>query len=287
MTKITEFNIGKLRIEEDFGFQKRVEAETALLTAEADKAIVEEYKSALAAFDTALEQNAANSHTAAVVEADEKADAAWSGLNAHVKNMTGYPSDEVRAVAVEAQAIVKKYGFIITMPYNEEYGRMHNLLQDLEALGSEALAKIYADGWVAELKKQYEAFMTASSARAAEDALKVTGAAKQARTAADAAYRLLVDKVNALALINGEAAYEGFISRINVIVAEAKTTLAARKTNAAKKADSSSSSSGSGTSSSGGSSSGSDSGSGTDSGTSSGGDSGSSSGGGTTVKRDE
>ena len=36
MNKIKEFNIARLRIEEDFGFQKRIEAETALLTVEAD-----------------------------------------------------------------------------------------------------------------------------------------------------------------------------------------------------------------------------------------------------------
>ena len=63
MNKIKEFNIARLRIEEDFGFQKRIEAETALLTVEADKPMVDSYKAALTAFDDALKGSARNSQS--------------------------------------------------------------------------------------------------------------------------------------------------------------------------------------------------------------------------------
>lgn len=82
MIKIKEFNIARLRTEEDFGFQKRIEAETALLTVEADKPMIDAYKASLTAFDDALKGNVSNSQSAAVTRADELADAAWSGLNA-------------------------------------------------------------------------------------------------------------------------------------------------------------------------------------------------------------
>lgn len=44
MNKTKEFNIARLRIEEDFGFQKRIE----VLTVEADKPMMDSYKAALA-----------------------------------------------------------------------------------------------------------------------------------------------------------------------------------------------------------------------------------------------
>lgn len=235
MAKIQEFNIAKLRTEEDFGFQKRIEAETALLTLEADKPMVDAYKAALTAFDDALKGDASNSQSAAVIAADELADAAWSGLNAQTKTMLNFPVEAARATAAEVQALIRKYGKITSMPYNEEYGRMHNLLQDLDALGAEKQKQIYIDVWVTELHRQYDAFIAASAARTAEEAGRITGIVKQARTNADDAYRALAERVNALALVNGDAAYAAFIDRVNVIIAQAKATLAARSTRAAAK----------------------------------------------------
>ena len=123
------------------------------------------------------------------------------------------------------------------MPYNEEYGRLHNLLQDLAALGIEKQKQIYIDAWVTELQTRYDEFMAATAARDAEESTRITGITKQARTEADAAYRALAERVNALALVNGEAAYATFINHVNVIIDQANATLAARSTRAEAKKD--------------------------------------------------
>lgn len=211
-TKIQNFNIARLRTEEDFGFQKRIEAETALLTVETDQAMVTTYKAALTAFDDALKGNSRNPHSPAVTQADELADA-----------------------AAEAYALITKYGVPTSMPYNEEYGRLHNLLQDLTALGTEKQAQIYITAWVTELRTRYDQFMTATAARDAEESLRTTGIVKQARTDADRAYRALYERVNALALVKDEADYATFIDRVNVIIDQANATLAGRSTRAEKK----------------------------------------------------
>lgn len=110
MAKIKNFNIKKLRTEEDFGFQKRIEAETALLTVQTDKPMVAAYKAALTAFDDALKGSTSNSLSSTVTRADEMADAAWSGLNAQTKAMLGHPVEALRTVAAEASALIAKYG---------------------------------------------------------------------------------------------------------------------------------------------------------------------------------
>ena len=235
MAKIKNFNIKKLRTEEDFGFQKRIEAETALLTVETDKPMVAAYKAALTAFDDALKGSTSNSLSSAVTRAVEMADAAWSGLNAQTKAMLGHPVEALRTVAAEASALIAKYGNPTAMAYNEEYGRLHNLLQDLAAFGVEKQKQIYIDAWVTELQTRCDEFAAASAARDAEASLRITGIVKQTRNDADDAFRALAERVNALALVNGEDAYATFIDHVNVIIDQANVVLAGRSTRAEKK----------------------------------------------------
>ena len=63
----------------------------------------------------------------------------------------------------------------------------------------------------------------------------MVGWVKDARLAADASYKLLVQRVNALVIVNGETAYGDFIDRLNVMIAEAQAMIAGRETKAAKK----------------------------------------------------
>ena len=230
MKSINSLEITRLRVEEDLGFQKRIEFETALLTEETDKPMVDAFKAAVAAFDAALKVSTRNSQTAAAIRADEQAGAAWSGLNAQTKVMLSHPNPKLRLVAYEAYPLIQKYGNITDMVYYEEYGRIHNLLQDLAALGVAKQKQIYIDAWVMELKLRYNEFMVANAARTAEDPIRIVDMVKQARTNADAAFRALVERVNALALVNGEAPYTTFIDHVNVVIWQANAVLATRRT---------------------------------------------------------
>jgi len=222
-------------MEEDFGFMKRIEAQTSLLTLETDKQMVDDFKAAVAAFDTALKASSTNPNTAEVEAADAEVDRNWRTLTQLAKTLTQYPSDDVRAAAAEIYAIMKKYGDITGMAYNEEYGNLHNALQDLAALSAEKQKATLADVLITELQAGYEKFTAASEKRDAEEAKRQVGIVKQSRTACDAAYRTLVGRVNALVLVNGEASYSTFIAQVNVIVADAKATLSSRSTRNAKK----------------------------------------------------
>ncbi len=124
MKQIHSFSIECLRMEEDFGFQKKVEAKPSLLNLEGDAQVVADYKATILAFDLVLKKNSANSHTAAVKAADEKADAAWRGLRTQAKAMLNYPVEENRAIATRAIASINKYGDITNLAYSKEYGRM-------------------------------------------------------------------------------------------------------------------------------------------------------------------
>ena len=235
MTKIKDFTIERLHNEEDFGYQKRIEVETTHLALESDQAMVGTYKAAILAYDVALKNSTSNSHTSEVVHIDSQTNTAWRGLHAQIKVALKHPNEDCRKTATESNNITHKYGDITKMGYNEKYGCTFNMLQDLNLLAVEKQKKISIYDWVLELQRCYDEFMAATTARTEEDSLYIKGVIKDARENADRAYRALVERVNALALVSGVEPYAVFIANVNVIIDESNAVLAARKTRAKNK----------------------------------------------------
>ena len=238
MKKITTINLTRLRTEEDFGFLKLILAETENLPAEETPSIltaaVNSFETAFNAFDAALKASATNPATASATDADVERDQSWRGINAYVKAMCNHPTDDVASAATEAKSLFDKYGDPTSLAQTEESGVLHNLLQDLEAFDSLKRTSLALDVWIADLKTKEEAFLAAAARRTEADAARQVGIVKETRTAAEAAYRSLVDTVNALAMINGDAEYATFIEHVNAIIERQKGILKARKTRAKK-----------------------------------------------------
>ena len=238
MKKITTINLTRLRTEEDFGFLKLILAETENLPAEETPSIltaaVNSFETAFNAFDAALKASATNPATASATDADVERDQSWRGINAYVKAMCSHPTDDVASAATEAKSLFDKYGDPTSLAQTEESGVLHNLLQDLEAFDSLKRTSLALDVWIADLKTKEEAFLAAAARRTEADAARQVGIVKETRTAAEAAYRSLVDTVNALAIINGDADYATFIDHVNAVIERQKGILKARKTRGEK-----------------------------------------------------
>ena len=98
-------------------------------------------------------------------------------------------------------------------------------------------AAVTFDPWLNDLNAKEEAFLEAVAARNRSEASRAAriGQVKERRTAAESAYRTLVETVNALSILNGEADYEDFIDHVNAMIDRQKTVLKTRATNNAKK----------------------------------------------------
>ena len=238
MKKITTINLTRLRTEEDFGFLKLVLAETENLPAEETPSIltaaVNSFETAFNAFDAALKASATNPATASATDADVERDQSWRGINAYVKAMCSHPTDDVASAATEAKSLFDKYGDPTSLAQTEESGVLHNLLQDLEAFDSSKRTSLALDVWIADLKTKEEAFLAAAARRTEADAARQVGIVKETRTAAESAYRSLVDTVNALAMINGDVDYATFIEHVNAVIERQKAISKARSTRAKK-----------------------------------------------------
>lgn len=264
MKKIKSFDLGKLRTEEDFGFLQQVAAETVYLPAEGggggdDRPVIESiandtpaarssegatpaltaavnsFKDALNLFDDALKDSSKLSSAAAATDADHLRDASWRGANAYAKAMTVHPTEAARSAAAEVKILFDKYGDPTSLSQTEESGVLHNLIQDLKALDSSKLTAAAFAPWLTDLETCETNFLAASQLRTEEAASRTVGIVKQSRLVADEAYRSLVDMVNALCLVNGEAPYATFIDHVNVLVDHQKAVLKSRSTKNAKK----------------------------------------------------
>ena len=251
MKKILTLNIKQLRTEESFGYQKQVVAETANLpigeetgtpseisqlsaTNPVLEAKVNDFTTAVDAFDNALKASSTNPATATATATDDARDASWRGANNYVTAMCAHPTAEVAANAAEAKSLFDKYGDPTKLAQTEESGVLHNLLQDLEALDSSKRTALNLDVWITDLKTKENAFLAAAAQRTEADAARQVGIVKETRTAAEAAYRSLVDTVNALAMINGDAEYATFIDHVNTMIERQKAISKARTTRAKK-----------------------------------------------------
>ena len=239
MKKIATLNLTRLRTEEDFGFLKLILAETENLPSEetpsVQTAAVTAFETAFNAFDTALKASATNPATASATDADVERDQSWRAANAYVKAMCSHPTPDIAARASEAKSLFDKYGDPTSLAQTEESGVLHNLLQDLSAFDSAKRTALNLDVWITDLQTKEDAFLTAAAQRTEADAARQVGIVKETRTAADAAYRSLVDTVNALAMIEGDANYATFIDHTNAMIDRQKAILKARQTNNAKK----------------------------------------------------
>ena len=253
MKKIKNYGVTTLHVEELFGYLKQVETETANLPigederpgglsvmAATDSVLetkVNEFTTAVDAFDDALKASATNPATAMATATDDARDASWRGSNNYLTAMCAYPDAEIAAYAAEAKSLFDKYGDPTKLAQTEESGVLHNLLQDLEALESSKRTALNLDVWITDLKTKENAFLAAAAQRTEADAARQVGIVKETRTAAEAAYRSLVDTVNALAMINGDAEYATFIDHVNAMIERQKAISKARVTRAKKKED--------------------------------------------------
>ena len=221
MKKIKTISLTSLRVEEDFGFLKLILAETENLPGQGEEepglpdvqsttppaltTAVSSFETAFNAFDTALKASATNPATATATNADMERDQSWRATNAYVKAMCSHPTADIASAAKEAKSLFDKYGDPTSLAQTEESGVLHNLLQDLTAFDSGKRTSLALDVWITDLQAKEDAFLAAAAQRTEADAARQVGIVKETRTAADAVYRSLVDTVNALAMINGDA----------------------------------------------------------------------------------
>lgn len=236
MKQINDLGTTRLRNEELFGHVKKtLSSGRAMLPSEEAKVILDEFEVSVNKFDELLELSRKNSFTARQIEADQEFDKTFVHAFEYARVMPYFPILAAAEAGEKILAIFERYGNFTQLGYTEEYAKGQNLLQDIEALGTDALTAANFTPWYEALALKHAQFSVLRENKQAEDTSTITGATKEARKAVEEAYRIFVKKINAMCIVMGEENYGPYIDKVNTYVAEMQTILKARTTRNANK----------------------------------------------------
>ena len=166
--------------------------------------------------------------TGKIHEADKARDDIYSGMVEINEASLKHYHPSVREAAQKLKILFDTYGNVSKKPLNEQTSAVYNILQELRGNYAEQARTVGIDGWANELEARNNAFEALVKERFDESAAKTDVVVKTARVALDAAYDTIVERVNALAVIEGVEQYERFIKTLNTVIAKYTAAVNAR-----------------------------------------------------------
>jgi len=179
--------------------------------------------------DEGIKKISKSALTAKIHDADRARDETYTGIVEINNVMLRYSfSQPAREAAGRLKILFDTYGNLSHKPLNEQTSAIYNIVQELKGAYLSDTMTIGINVWVLELEARNVAFEALMVERFHETASKSDVNVRAARLEVDAAYDTIVERVNALAVVEGAAVYESFIRMLNAIIAKYTTILHAR-----------------------------------------------------------
>lgn len=187
-------------------------------------ALIEKLAAALAEEDTALDIMRRYEQTSAIEENDRLRDNIFYAMHEIVRAMRKHFNAEKSAAAQRLDVIFEAFKNVPRMALPAESAALHNLLQQLSlhVADVELLGLIE---YVEKLNEANEQVRRLTAQRESEAAFRALHRVKQARKAVNAIYMEIVGKLEAAAMLEGEAAYDTLFREINARIDEYQTIL--------------------------------------------------------------
>ena len=215
MAKIPLFNKTHLRYGAHFSVMTSFSEKVAPL-AESESMLTGAYnafKSALDYEDGAIKIARASEYSDQILKEDTKRDRLYNNGKATVEMWVALG---IEPMATAAQAVLKEYNNYkveTTAQYDQETGLMLNFLQPFEAAAmKEKLQTLGLTAVFEQMKIANDAVRSLISQRGDERAANAAFDIKKARQATDAAYDKLVERINALQVLDETGKYNAFIA---------------------------------------------------------------------------
>lgn len=235
----TKIELARLRNEEHFQFQTEF---TDLVTETGAEALNIEtqftaYQPLYAQENEALQVIRKSATTKELADADTDRDTLYRGLADAVNSGLNHFNADKRAASARLKIVFDQYGNVARKTYDEETAAITKLVQEATGTYSADVATSGLADWVIELDAKNKAFDALMKSRYSEEAGKTELRMKSVRLDIDAAYRDIINRLDALMLINGSANYEAFVRELNTRVEKYNNIIAQRKGRNAKDND--------------------------------------------------
>ena len=172
-------------------------------------------QTALKAEDDALALSKANLLSKEIKAIDAERDKHYKALRKAITFFLNHPDAQLVKAAARLEQLLKDYNINPAMQLDRETGLLLNLISDLETKSAADVTALALTPVVQAMKQANDKLREVTRARANDRAVQIVGQLKQAQHASAEAYRTLIQKVNALAVVEGEADYADFISKMN------------------------------------------------------------------------
>ncbi|MDR1865118.1 MAG: DUF6261 family protein [Bacteroidales bacterium] len=158
--------------------------------------------------------------TQELAEADQRMDRYIVGINTAVESaLHHYDANMVKAAKAIEIRLKSFRGEIEKKPYEEESAAVHILLTDLQGAYAPQVSLLNLNGWVAELDAAHAEFDRIFDLRNLARASKPQQRLRDVRKEAEAAYRRIVERIDAYGVLNGEQNTALFVAELNEKVA--------------------------------------------------------------------
>ena len=188
------------------------------------------YKSAILSEKEAIEFISKNSKSDLLADLDDHRDRTFHGLALRIESDCNHYDANVSNAAIKLQSeVMNKYGNISRDNYQEETSSINNLIADLTGTYATEIGLLGIQGWLTALLHDNTNFNDLFYQRIDDESEKTQLRMKQVRIQVDAAYNVIVKRINALIVINGETHYKEFVLKLNELLNKTKDTLAQRR----------------------------------------------------------
>jgi acyl carrier protein phosphodiesterase len=178
--------------------------------------------------DTALVIIRKSAETALLDGADQKRDLTFRGLVDVVKSAHNHFDPMKQNAAFELDIVFDHFGNLSIKTPNDETASIYNFLQEIRKYSAQ-ISLLGLEDWLVELEnnnKAYDELVTKRNISVtSRTSLRMVDVRKQTQDV----YRKIIERVEALILVNGEEKYADFVTQLNGFIKQYNDVIAQRK----------------------------------------------------------
>lgn len=214
MGKVVALGLNKFNLSELMEICTHVELIVQNGLSKSELPIMASYQDRLQTFSAAV-KGKADILGAALVELDAKVDMAHEAIGLILKANVMHYDIRIAEIATEVQNVYLEVDNPTQLPYEQEYPAILRLLTLFETVPTKDLALAGIAGWVVELRQRYQAFMDKLNTQEQFKDTKQASMVKSSRLGLIAAYKELIEQLNALYILQPSSEHGALLDALN------------------------------------------------------------------------
>jgi len=162
-------------------------------------------------------------------DADRQRDQTFRGAVDTLNAGLNHFDPEVQEAARKLKIVFDRFGNVAQLPLNEETSAIYNLVQEVMTNHNADVVKLGLTLWMNKLNFDNKAYETLVKGGYEEEAAKTELKAKTTRAEVDKVVRQIIERIEALIVVEGETNFADFVRRLNLIFERYANTLAQRQ----------------------------------------------------------